>query len=58
MTRFLPLLTFTPSGLEKVKESPKLVGTAKLLELGKLGNVRTRTMRIYDEQEFANIVRA
>jgi uncharacterized protein with GYD domain len=32
------------------------VALAKLLALGKLGNVRTRSLRVYDEKEFAQVV--
>lgn len=32
------------------------VAAALLLKLGRAGNVRTRSLRVYDEQEFSRIV--
>lgn len=40
-------------------EAPdEATGSALLVKLAKDGNVRTQTMRCYDNQEFANIVKA
>jgi len=40
-------------------EAPdETTGTSLLIKLAKDGNVRTETMRCYDNQEFANIVKA
>lgn len=40
-------------------ETPdEATGASLLLSLGKLGNVRTRTLRIYDADEFQRIVDA
>lgn len=40
-------------------EAPdEAIGSALLVKLAKDGNVRTQTMRCYDNQEFAGIVKA
>lgn len=95
MVRYLSLLSFTPQGVGKVKDSParaeqfrrsvveaggrivslywsvgevdgaiifeapdEQTGATLLLKLAQQGNVRTRTLRVYDEEEFAAIVDA